>query len=138
MLVKQSIAVTGSVNQHGQIQPIGGVNEKIEGFFDVCRARGLDGEQGVMIPVSNIKHLMLRQDVIDAVAAEKFHIYAVETIDEGIEILTRRPAGERGESGRFPDGTLNQEVERRLLEFAEEVRAFRGGASAPSLSGSGS
>jgi lon-related putative ATP-dependent protease len=90
--IRQSIAVTGSVNQHGQIQPIGGVNEKIEGFFDVCRARGLDSEQGVMIPVSNIKLLMLRQDVIDAVAAEKFHIYAVETIDEGIESF--RPANE--------------------------------------------
>jgi predicted ATP-dependent protease len=125
--IKQSIAVTGSVNQHGQIQPIGAVNEKIEGFFDVCRARGLDGEQGVMISVSNIKHLMLRQDVIDAMAAEKFHIYAVETIDEAIEILTQLTAGQRDESGRFPDGTFNHKVEQRLLEFAEEVRAFHGG-----------
>jgi len=118
--IKQSLAVTGSVNQHGQIQAIGGVNEKIEGFFDLCRSRGhLDG-QGVLIPSSNVRHLMLRGDVVDAVRSGKFHIYAVETIDEGIEILTGVPAGERAASGKFSDGTVNQKVESRLIELAEK------------------
>ena len=93
--IKQGIAVTGSVNQHGEIQPIGGVNQKIEGFFDVCKAKGLTGDQGVMIPVQNVKNLMLRQDVVEAVRQGKFHIYAVSTIDEGIEILTGMPAGRK-------------------------------------------
>lgn len=122
--IKQSIAVTGSVNQHGQIQAIGGVNEKIEGFFDVCKAIGLTGEQGVLIPASNVKHLMLRQDVIDAVAHGQFHIYPMETIDQGIEIVTGVPAGERERSGYFPDGSINRRVEARLLELADKRRAF--------------
>jgi predicted ATP-dependent protease len=113
---------------HGEVQAIGGVNEKIKGFFDVCKARGLSGEQGVLIPAANLKHLMLRHEVIDAAAAGKFHIHAVETIDEGIEILTGLPAGERDERGEFPDGSVNQKVERRLTEFAERARAFREGA----------
>ncbi len=117
--IKQSLAVTGSVNQHGQIQAIGGVNEKIEGFFDLCKARNLDG-QGVIIPTSNVRHLMLRHDVVDAVHAGKFKIYAVESIDQGIEILTGVPAGERDSSGKFPDGSVNQKVETRLIEFAEK------------------
>jgi lon-related putative ATP-dependent protease len=116
--VKQSLAVTGSVNQHGQIQAIGGANEKIEGFFDLCKARGLDG-QGVIIPASNVRHLMLRQDVIDAVRSRTFKIYAVETIDQGVEILTGLLAGERDASGKFPEGSVNQKVETRLIEFAE-------------------
>jgi lon-related putative ATP-dependent protease len=119
----QSLAVTGSVNQHGEVQAIGGVNEKIEGFFDVCRARGLSGSQGVLIPASNVKNLMLRHDVVDAVAAGKFHVYPVETIDQGIEILTGVPAGQRDAVGQFPGGTINHRVERRLSEFADRVRA---------------
>ena len=122
--IKQSLAVTGSVNQHGQVQAIGGVNEKIEGFFDVCRARGLTGDQGVVIPQSNVKHLMLRKDVVDAVANGKFKIFAVETIDQGIEILTGLPAGERDESGNFPEGTVNRRVEARLIELAEKRKTF--------------
>ena len=122
--VKQSLAVTGSVNQHGDIQAIGGVNEKIEGFFDVCHRRGLTGEQGVLIPAANVKHLMLRRDVVEAVAQEKFHIYPVSTVDQGIELLTGLPAGVRDENGLFPDGSINQRVEVRLLILAEQARAF--------------
>lgn len=117
--LKQSLAVTGSVNQHGLIQPIGGVNEKIEGFFDLCKARGPLRGQGVMIPRSNVRHLMLRQDVVDAVRAGDFRIYAISTIDQGIELLTGVPAGERDEAGRFPAGSVNEKVEKRLVELAE-------------------
>lgn len=122
--IKQSLAVTGSVNQHGEIQSIGGVNEKVEGFFDLCRARGNMGGQGVLIPASNVRHLMLRRDVVEAVAADKFHVFPVATIDQGIEILTGAPAGERDASGRFPDGTVNQKVEARLIELAERRLAL--------------
>src|SRR5262252_485289 len=122
--VKQGLAVTGSVNQHGQVQVIGGVNEKIEGFFDVCRAQGMTGEQGVLIPASNVKHLMLRPDVVAAVAAGRFHVYPVETIDQGIALLTGTPAGERDAQGEFPAGSVNQRVEARLLELAEKRQAF--------------
>jgi lon-related putative ATP-dependent protease len=122
--IKQSLAVTGSVNQHGQVQAIGGVNEKIEGFFDICKARGLTGEQGVLVPVSNVQHLMLRQDVVDAVEEGKFHVYAVTTIDEGIEILTGLPAGEPDEEGRYPEGSVNYLVQARLAEMAEKRKAF--------------
>jgi lon-related putative ATP-dependent protease len=122
--IKQSMAVTGSVNQHGQVQAIGGVNEKIEGFFDVCKARGLTGEQGVLIPVSNVKHLMLRQDVVKAVDAGQFHIYPVEMVDQGIEILTGVPAGERDEEGNYPEGSINRLVETRLAELAEKRAEF--------------
>jgi len=118
--IKQSLAVTGSVNQQGEVQAIGAVNEKIEGFFDLCDARGLTGSQGVIIPASNVRHLMLRQDVVDAVRANKFRIYAVETIDQGIEILTGVPAGEADASGKFPDGSVNQKVEARLIDFASK------------------
>jgi predicted ATP-dependent protease len=120
--IKQGIAVTGSVNQHGQVQPIGGVNQKIEGFFDVCKAQGLTGDQGVMIPSQNVKNLMLRGDVIEAVTAGKFHIYAVGSIDEGIEILTGVPAGMRDGSLRYPEGTVNYRVEQRLMESSEILR----------------
>jgi predicted ATP-dependent protease len=117
--IKQSIAVTGSVNQHGEIQPIGGVNEKIEGFFDLCQARGLTGEQGVLIPAANIRNLMLRQDVVEAVSAGKFHIYPVATIDQGLEVLTGVEAGERNEDGDYPFGTVNYLVQHRLREMAK-------------------
>jgi predicted ATP-dependent protease len=123
--IRQSIAVTGSINQHGDIQPVGGINEKIEGFFDVCQARGLSGEQGVLIPAANKRHLMLRDDVIKAVASGTFHIYAAETVDQGIEVLTGRPAGSRDGSGRFPEGTVNHLVEQRLESFARQARAYR-------------
>ncbi len=122
--IKQCFAVTGSVNQQGEVQPIGGVNEKIEGFFDVCRARELTGEQGVLIPESNVKHLMLRQDVVDAVADGKFSIYAVATIDEGIEILTGVPAGERDASGRFPPNSINYRVDEKIRTLSEKMHAF--------------
>ncbi len=124
--IKQCFAVTGSVNQRGQVQAIGGVNEKIEGFFDVCRRDGLTGEQGVLIPAANVEHLMLRQDVVEAVRDGRFRVYAVETIDQGIELLTGVAAGERGADGRFPDGSINQRVEARLDKMAEAVRRFGG------------
>ncbi|MGQ9902844.1 MAG: Lon protease family protein [Anaerolineae bacterium] len=117
--LKQGIAVTGSVDQHGNVQAIGGVNAKIEGFFDVCKARGLTGDQGVLIPASNVRDLMLREDVVEAVAKGQFHIWSAETIDEGIELLTGVPAGERMENGRFPEGTVNARVEQRLRELAD-------------------
>ncbi|WP_273846180.1 Lon protease family protein [Rubrobacter calidifluminis] len=122
--VKQSLAVTGSVNQHGDVQAIGGVNEKIEGFFDICRMRGLNGEQGVLIPASNVDNLMLRRDVVEAVERGDFHIYPVETIDEGIELLTGVPAGEPDEEGNYPEDTVNGMVERRLAELGERMRAL--------------
>lgn len=117
--IKQSLAVTGSVNQFGQVQAIGGVNEKIEGFFDLCQARTLTGEQGVLIPVANTRHLMLRQDVVDAVREGQFHIYAIESIDQGIELLTGIPAGEMQKDGTYPTGTINRSVADRLLELAK-------------------
>jgi predicted ATP-dependent protease len=119
--VKQGIAVTGSVNQRGMVQPIGGVNHKIEGFFAVCRAQGLNGKQGVMIPKSNERHLMLHEDVIQAVAAGQFHIWSVETIEQGIEILTDTKAGLRGKNGRFPKGSIYQRVDDRLQKMAERL-----------------
>jgi predicted ATP-dependent protease len=121
--IKQGIAVTGSVNQHGQIQPIGGVNQKIEGFFDVCKAKGLTGDQGVMIPSKNVKNLMLRRDVVEAVAAGRFHIYSVSTIDEGIEILTGVSAGARL-NGSYPEDSVNHRVEARLTAFAEGLKKY--------------
>lgn len=122
--IRQGIAVTGSVSQNGEIQPIGGVNQKIEGFFNLCRARGLTGEQGVMIPAQNVRNLMLSRDVVAAVAAGKFSIYAVSTVDEGIEVLTGRRAGERGERNSYEKGTVNALVEQRLKEFAECFRRY--------------
>jgi len=122
--LKQYIAVTGSVNQKGEIQPIGGVNEKIEGFFDCCKRLGLNGKQGVMIPEANVKDLMLRKDVVDAVKRGKFHIYAVKTIDEGIEILTGKKAGERKKNGTYQKDTINYLVDKRLRELAEGIKSF--------------
>ena len=122
--IRQDIAVTGSVNQRGEVQPIGGVNEKIEGFFDVCQAVGLSGQQGVMIPEANVKHLMLREDVVRAIRQGKFRLFAVKTVDEGIEVLTGRPAGEMRPDGSFPPGTVNYLVDQRLAEYAERYREF--------------
>jgi lon-related putative ATP-dependent protease len=122
--IKQSFAVTGSVNQYGQVQAIGGANEKIEGFFDICGQSALTGDQGVLIPASNVKHLMLRGDVVEAAKKGKFHIYPVETIDQGIEILTGVPAGERGKDGKFPKESINGRVEMRLEMLADAVRRF--------------
>ena len=122
--LKQHLAVTGSVNQRGVVQPIGGVNEKIEGFFDVCEERGLTGDQGVLIPAANTDNLMLRPDVVAAVRAGDFHVYPVETVDQGIELLTDVEAGTRDEQGTFPAGTINAMVEARLREFADRRRQF--------------
>ena len=122
--LRQDLAVTGSVNQLGEVQAIGGVNEKIEGFFDLCAARGLTGRQGVLIPAVNVKHLMLRKDVVEAAREGRFHVYPVTTIDEGMELLTGRTAGARGADGSYPENTINALVDARLREFAERRRAF--------------
>ena len=122
--LKQSLAVTGSVNQHGEVQAIGGANYKIEGFFDLCKARGLIGDQGVLIPASNVRHLMLREDVVEAVRNGQFHVYPVETIDQGIELLTGIEAGERDESGNYPPESINGLVQERLREMARKQVAF--------------
>lgn len=122
--LRQDIAVTGSLNQRGEIQPIGGVNEKIEGFFDVCKAKRLTGFQGVIIPQQNVQNLMLRQDVIEAVKEGKFHIFPVETIDEGIEILTGVKAGETKKDGTFEEGTLNHLVDQELARLAKSWKTY--------------
>jgi lon-related putative ATP-dependent protease len=122
--IKQSFAVTGSVNQRGQVQAIGGVNEKVEGFFDLCQARGLTGNQGVIIPSANVKHLMLREDVVNAVATGQFRVLAVETIDQGIEILTGIAAGESDAQGNYKEDCINGRVVAKLAVLAEKQRAF--------------
>lgn len=119
--LKQSLAVTGSMDQDGEVQPIGGVNQKIEGFFDLCRLRGLNGEHGVIIPKRNIKHLNLRKDVVEAVREGKFHIYAIEKMEEGLEILTGLKAGELDGEGQYPEGTINYLVTKRLTEIYESL-----------------
>lgn len=119
--IKQSIAVTGSVNQKGEIQPVGGVRYKIEGFFELCKLRGLTGEHGVIIPCQNVKNLVLKDEVIDAVKKKLFHIYPVETIDQGIEILTCKKAGEKGKNGEYKSDTINYLVSEKLRRFAETV-----------------
>ncbi len=124
--IKQNIAVTGSVNQNGMIQPIGGVNNKIEGFFKVCKAKGLTGDQGVLIPHQNQVNLMLREEVVEAVRNGQFHIYSARTIDEGIEVLTGVPLGERQEDGTYPEGTINRLVDKQLREMAERLKGFYG------------
>jgi lon-related putative ATP-dependent protease len=127
--IRQNLAVTGSVNQHGEVQVIGGVNEKIEGFFDVCAKRGLTGSQGILIPAANVQHLMLRRDVVDAVRAGRFRIYPVQTIDEGIELLTGVAAGVRQVDGKFPKDSVNRRVEDRLIALAERRRLFLAGGT---------
>ncbi|MGA2523527.1 MAG: ATP-binding protein [Candidatus Bathyarchaeia archaeon] len=122
--IKQNIAVTGSVNQKGEVQAIGGVNEKIEGFFEVCKLQGLTGQQGVMIPESNVQNLMLKEEVLEAVKAGKFNIYSVKTIDEGIEFLTRTKAGELQANGTFEEGTINYLVNKQLTEMADKLKEY--------------
>ena len=122
--LRQGLAVTGSVDQRGHVQAIGGINEKVEGFYDVCRVLGLTGEQGVLVPADNVQHLMLREDMIEAVKAGRFHLYSVGTIDEGIELLTGLPAGERRSDGTYPEGTVNAAVMTRLRELSEAVREY--------------
>jgi lon-related putative ATP-dependent protease len=130
--IKQSIAVTGSMNQHGMVQPIGGVNEKIEGFYHVCKIKGLTGEQGVMIPEANVKHLMLKEEVIEAVKKGRFNIWAVSTVDEGIEILTGKKAGEKDKKGAYPKGTINYLVDEKLKEYSDKFSKLgKKGASKP-------
>ncbi|MBN2256013.1 MAG: ATP-dependent protease, partial [Deltaproteobacteria bacterium] len=124
MPVRQDTAVTGSVNQKGEVQAIGGVNHKIEGFYDCCRHVGLTGNQGVMIPASNVKDLMLRKDVVEAVKQGRFHVYSVRTIDEGIEILTGTSAGEKRPDGTYPEGSINYLVNEKLKELARGLKAF--------------
>jgi predicted ATP-dependent protease len=115
--VNQSLAVTGSVNQFGQVQPIGGATEKIEGFFDVCAAKGLSGTQGVVIPAQNTDDLMLKEEVLEAVRSDKFHIYAVRNIEEGIELLSGIPAGDVNEDGSYPEGSVFELVDRKLRNY---------------------
>jgi lon-related putative ATP-dependent protease len=129
--IKQSLAVTGSVNQRGFVQAIGGVNEKIEGFFDVCKEAGLTGAHGVLIPESNVKHLMLRDDVVEAVREGKFQVYPIKTIDEGIEVLTGIPAGGLSDTGNYPDGSVNAAVAQRLREMSDIVRKFNAKGDEP-------
>lgn len=120
--LRQDLAVTGSVDQHGRIQPVGNVTEKVEGFFDVCRVKGLTGKQGVIIPAGNVRHLMLRDDVVEVIREGRFHVYAVETVDEGLELLTGRPAGARGPDGTFPEGTVHRAVVDRLSKWAKKLK----------------
>jgi len=122
--IRQSMAITGSIDQHGRVQAIGGVNEKIEGFFDICAQRGLNGEQGVIIPAANVKHLMLRSDVVAAVEAGTFQVYPVEHVDDAITLLTGSKAGKKNSKGEFPKGSVNHKIRARLLEFADKRRAF--------------
>jgi len=122
--IKQNIAVTGSVNQKGEVQAIGGVNEKIEGFFEVAKAKGLTGEQGVMIPTSNIQNLMLKEEVLEAVKADKFSVYAIKNIDEGIEVLTDTKAGQRRPDGTYEEGTVNYRVDKQLRDMAEKLKEY--------------
>lgn len=122
--IRQAIAVTGSVNQQGEIQSIGGVNQKVEGFFRVCRAKGFTGDQGVLIPHQNVRNLMLREEVVDAVRQGQFHVYSAANIDEGIEILTGVPAGAKQDDGTYPEGTINRLVDDRLREMARRLKDF--------------
>lgn len=123
--IKQNFAITGSVNQHGDVQAIGGVNEKIEGFFDICKMRGMTGQQGVLIPDSNVPNLMLREDVIASVKAKQFHIYAISNIDEAMTILTGEKVGERTRSGKFPKNSINGKVENCMYRFAKKRKSKR-------------
>jgi lon-related putative ATP-dependent protease len=132
LALKQSTAVTGSIDQHGRVQVVGGLNEKIEGFFDLCVRRGLTGDQGVLIPADNAQHLMLRHDVLAAAGEGRFRVYAVRNVDEAMELLTGVPAGERDAKGEFPEGTVNRRVEDRLLAFARTRRRFARQGLAPS------
>ena len=120
----QGFAVTGSVSQKGEIQPVGGVTRKIEGFFDICKHKGLTGKQGIVMPKKNVTDLMLKKEVVEAVEKGQFHIYPITTIEEGVEILTGMRAGKRLKSGVYPKDTLFRRVDDRLREFAEKARDF--------------
>ncbi|HWK63299.1 MAG TPA: AAA family ATPase [Rhizobiaceae bacterium] len=133
--LNQGIAVTGAVNQHGEVQAVGGVTRKIEGFYDVCNERGLTGAQGVIVPTANVKNLMLKEEVVEAVRAGRFHVWAVGHIDEGIELLMERVAGERAGDGTFPEGSVHRLVQDRLREYAEHVREFVNVSPAAALAG---
>jgi predicted ATP-dependent protease len=134
----QAVAVTGSVNQRGEIQPVGGINEKIEGFFDACARQGLTGRQGVLMPEANIRHLMLREDVVQAVREARFHVHAIATVDEGLALLSGRPAGERGPDGRFPAGSFNEAVQHALAAHVRRLREMHAApAAAPVSDGAG-
>jgi predicted ATP-dependent protease len=122
--IKQSLAVTGSVNQRGELQAVGGVTHKIESFFRICNQRGLTTDQGVIIPEANIRNLMLQNEVVEAVRAGRFHVYAISTIDEGIELLTGIPAGKPDPTGRYLEGTINARVTSALRIYSERVQAF--------------
>ena len=122
--IRQDVAVTGSINQKGEIQPIGGVNEKVEGFFKVCKSRGLKGTESVIIPHQNIADLMLDEEVVEAVKRKKFHLYPIETVDEGISILTGVKAGKKLKDGTYQKGSVNEIVQRRLAEMARRWRKF--------------
>jgi predicted ATP-dependent protease len=122
--IKQNLAVTGSVNQKGEVQAIGGVNEKIEGFFEICKLKGFTGQQGVMIPESNVQNLMLKEEVVEAVKDGKFSIYSVKTIDEGIEVLTGAKAGQRKADGTFEEGTVNYLVDKQLKDMADKLKEY--------------
>jgi ATP-dependent Lon protease len=124
--IKQGLAITGSINQHGDIQPIGGVNEKVEGFFAVCSSKGLNGEQGVIIPQQNVKNLVLKKEVVKAVEEGKFHVYSVKHIDEAIELLTGTPAGKISKDGTFPKGTLNYLVQKELIAMDKKLKKSEG------------
>ena len=124
LAMKQNIAVTGSVNQYGEVQPIGGVNEKIEGFFDICMRKDPDASYSVIIPDGNVKHLMLKEELLEAVEKGRFSIYAVKTIDEGISILTGIEAGEADDKGNFPSASVNGKIVKRLQELSEKAREF--------------
>jgi lon-related putative ATP-dependent protease len=129
--IKQSLAITGSVDQYGQMQVIGGVNEKIEGFYDICAARGLNGEQGVLIPADNVKHLMLKAEVVEACRAGRFRIWPVTNLDEAIELLTDLPAGQPDENGVVPEGSVNYRVAARLIQYSSLRQAFNQGGVTP-------
>jgi len=131
--LSQGIAVTGAVNQHGEVQAVGGVTRKVEGFYDLCRERGLTGEQGVMVPAANAKNLMLKEEVVEAARAGRFHVWTVSHIDQGIELLMGRQAGERTADGSFPVGTVHRLVQDRLREYAEQVHEFGYVSHAPAL-----
>lgn len=122
--IKQSLAITGAVSQKGEVQAIGGVNEKIEGFFDLCESRGLTGEQGVIIPASNVRHLMLKKEVLAAMAQDTFSVTAVHSVDEAVELLTGLAAGERDQAGNYPTESINGRVETTLLAFAKNLQDF--------------
>jgi predicted ATP-dependent protease len=123
--IRQQFAVTGSVNQKGEVQAIGGVNEKVEGFYEVCKVKGLTGKEGCVIPFSNVQNLMLKEEVVKAIKEGRFHIYPVKTINEGIEVLTGERAGERRQDGTYEEGTINYLVQRRLTEMAERIKEYR-------------